>query len=164
VNELINREQERRKPPEFRLSLNIAHNEIDSFIRKGASGTGLLIDCNLTKLRNRSQSEDTPAGSKIILSSNQIRNRSQEIPTAMILHIDMLTMTGNLILNDEPIIPGRKNTRSLRLSPGASASQKGQVAFAITGNVFQGNTNLASFNRTGFSPPLDTWSFANTEI
>jgi hypothetical protein len=165
VNELRGREQRRRKPPELRLSLNIAHNDIESFVRKGASGVGILvIDAPQRDFKNSDNRERfNSTNSKMILSSNQIRNRSGDAPTVFIIQIEWLSVTGNLILNEGRSDREEDTIRSFMY--GASiVAVRVKIPFAVTGNVFQGMTNLGSIPRTGFNPPLNTWEFANTEM
>jgi hypothetical protein len=167
VNELRGREQQRRKPPELRLSLNIAHNDIESFVRKGASGAGILvIDApprDIINSDNRERINST--NSKMILSSNQIRSRSGDAPTVFIIQIEWLSVTGNLILNEGTTTSEGETIRSFIYGASIVAAQfKRNVPLAVTGNVFQGVTNLGSIMRTGFTAPLNTWEFANTEI
>lgn len=166
ANELLGREQRRRKPPELRLSLNIAHNDIESFVRKGASGPGILVlDAPSHDLNSDDRDRLNSTNSKMILSSNQVRNRSADAPTVFIIQIELLSVTGNLILNEGPGTRGDENIRSFMYGASIVARQtKRNIPLAVTGNVFQGVTNLASILRTGFTGPLHTWEFANTEI
>lgn len=167
VSELLDREQRRRKPPELRLSLNIAHNDIESFVRKGASGVGILVlDAPPRDIMNSDNWERVNStNSKMILSSNQIRNRSMDAPTVFIIQIEWLSMTGNLILNEETRATKSETIRSFMYGASIVALRfRRHIPLAVTGNIFQGVTNLGSIIRPDFTAPLNTWEFANTEI
>jgi hypothetical protein len=142
---LAGRHRTRLKP-----SLRIADNEIDAFVAKGVSGFGLIVG-----FTNQS------AGSRLMLTANKIRTRRSRMPTAIISRVERFTMTGNLIFNEHEAAPN-ESFQSLLVEP---LSQNFEPKIAVTGNVFEGNTNLSALPpRAGFMPPFDKWNIANTEF
>src|SRR6185437_10101087 len=82
--------------------------------------------------------EDTDFNTEVILNSNRIENSSAPVtPTVVIVQIQNCTMTGNLIFNDyNSTVNG-----SLYLGPLPPTTSP---SIAVTGNVFNSNTNLSS--------------------
>jgi len=89
--------------------------------------------------------EDDDFNSKVVLSSNSIENSSyQFVTTVLIVQVGMCTMTGNLVLND--FYPSFASSLFLLPLPQGGVSPP---LVAVTGNMFNANTNL-------YSPPLGT--------
>jgi hypothetical protein len=137
------------------LSVHLSDNAIDALTMDAESSSiGLLI------LGDSPQDKDKEKEiidlNEIIVSANKIRNRAPNAPTAVILLAQRCTITGNLILNEAPLNDGER--LSLVFLPLSGSNQ-----FAITGNVFQGKSNLGVLTRSDYNaPPLNTWLFANS--
>jgi hypothetical protein len=138
--------------PGLSLSLRVSDNSIDTTLAGATSGAALLV-----------WDDERDTGSTLVLSANRLRNRAQNLPTALILMTEANALSGNLILNEESgqskptALAGNE---SLLLYPGAS----GKLS-AINGNVLKGSTNLGSLTRPGgLTGDLSNWLFANTVL
>ncbi len=115
---------------ELDLSLHGVDNKIATYALPAwadSTGPGLVV-----------WGEDSDFSTKVILSSNRIENSSAPVaPTAVIVQVQNCTMTGNLIFNNyNSTVNG-----GLYLGPLPPALSP---SIAVTGNLFNANTNLAS--------------------
>lgn len=157
--------------PPLRLSLDFSHNRVDAQVTGGSpSGNALMI-----------WDFDQQTNSSVTMSDNHLSNRALQpllIPTALILLVDRVTVTGNLITNEWELqpIPQLQSTQqntlwpvSLILLPGGPLPptpdevKQGATPYnplvAITGNVFKGVPLLPP---RAVAPPLDNWFVLNT--
>jgi hypothetical protein len=158
-----------RKAPNRRaisLSLHVANNHIGAVDADGLSGTGLVV-----------LDTDLDTQSTLEMTANHIRTRSAFAPAAFVGWVERCAITGNLILNEEPLLKldvfstfgGAAGPISLSLFPGTGSPIARGLQFAavaVTGNLFQGRPILPP--RQPFNPavpaPMNTWEFMNTVI
>jgi hypothetical protein len=148
------------------LALHIANNHIDALVAAGPSSIGLIVF---------DSEQDTQ--STLDMTANRIRTRSAFAPAAIVAWVERCTITGNLILNEQPraridiigSIVGIGGPMSLSLFPGTGSPVARALPFAavaVTGNLFQGRPVLPQ--RQPFQPqvppPMNTWEFLNTVI
>lgn len=120
---------------ELDLYLHCSDNKIATYtppLGADATGPGLVI-----------WGEDADFNTEVILNSNRIENLSAPLtPTAVIVQIQNCSLNANLIFNDS----NSTMAGSLYLSPLSTLSPP----FAVTGNIFNSNTNLASLVSQAF--------------
>jgi len=128
--------------PALKLNLDFSHNQVDTQVINGSALGNALVIWDL----------DQQTDSIVTLSDNQLINRASQpllIPTALILLVDRVTITGNLIINEWQWQAGQFWPLSLVLLPGgplppspkeidANPAVPYNPLVAITGNVFKG--------------------------
>lgn len=149
------------------LSLHASGNDIDTQITEGSqvlSGPGLVVAGN--KRQNSDQrpergNRDRSITSSVLLTANKFRNyiSGEDIKnspgTVWISDVERCTVTGNLILNENP-----RALISLVIQGFSERS-----AISVTGNIFQGIPQLPPRSNFGsVLAPMNTWEFLNTVI
>lgn len=95
-----------------------------------------------------------------LVSSNRLRNNSQQFPTAALVLVERCTITGNLAFNDRSPPPTHA-AHSIIVKATFLRPNRNPEAVAVTGNVFQGKMALPS---RPLQPPLNTWDVFNATL
>ena len=127
--------------PALKLNLDFSHNQVDTQVTNGSALGNALVVWDL----------DQQTNSIVTLSNNKLINRASQpllLPTALILLVDRITITGNLIINEWQWQARQFWPLSLVLLPGGplppspNEIEEGATPYnplvAITGNVFKG--------------------------
>jgi len=145
------------------LSLHASANDIYIQVTEKSQlplwGFGLAV---AEKIPQPQSERDRPPTTTVLLTANKFRNhiyypsrenlRSQS--TVCISNIERCTVTGNLILNEEP---ERKISLVINREDGNIPP-----VISVTGNIFQGSLELPARPYPG--SPLNSWDFLNTVI
>jgi len=123
--------QEGNSPSGPDLICHVVNNKIATYVLPewaDSTGPGLVI-----------WGEDDDDNTEVIVNSNRFENASAPfVPTALIVQVESCVMTGNLVFNDNySTVNG-----SLFLAP--LGPMPPAPSIAVTGNLFNGNTNLVS--------------------
>ncbi len=140
------------KPAAARLALVCAQNLLNGFSGFGAGeiSQGALVAWGTF--------DDVTT--TVVVSGNQIRSTGLQggFPTASLIWLARVTVTGNLILNEGVVA----NKNSLILVPAASSGAGiPTIGVAITGNVFRGAPSLPA---RPLAAPLNVWDVLNTIV
>jgi hypothetical protein len=138
------------------LSLSVTDNRLEAILASSAvPGAALLL------LLSRSTVEGSDTSASLVLSSNELRGRSVQVPVALVatngstsLSVSGPTaVTGNLVINS-----GFVRNPSLMLYPGGGFSNA--VGVAVTGNVLVGVNTLGGLT----AADLTHWGPLNSII
>ncbi|HEX2047681.1 MAG TPA: DUF6519 domain-containing protein [Acidimicrobiales bacterium] len=128
----------------LRLSLRVTGNDVASLLEDGESGSSLLV-----------YGERGQPGN-LTMVGGRFRNRSPHSVTVGAFLVDTCAVAGNVVVNETGV--------SIFLLPGSGGiAARGKETVAVTGNVFEGRTQLPP--RPGaLPPPMNQWNSYNAVV